>query len=204
MRKMNIDHVRNASKDPDYSTSPYNLSEQKLQSCQCRIQTFEQLNKDMAIDEFVFVFEKYARAFQIDFYELWEYPICVYHAYNLPFFNTLLCPIPAIQTIRCTINTTWQSNSPRRDWVWITKKSSQKPLVMLNSSRNFHNLIAVHLHAIFIIFPPFQPQKNLVFVETITTINGGWPDADSGFLQLIEPINPNIQFRIIELSSIIQ
>lgn len=80
MRKMNIDYVRNASKDLDYSTSPYGLSEQKLRSCQRRIQTFEQLNKDMVIDEFVSVFEKYARASQIDSYELWEYPICVYHA----------------------------------------------------------------------------------------------------------------------------
>lgn len=182
MRKMNIDYARNASKDLDYSTSLYGLSEQKLRSCQRRIQTFEQLNKDMVIDEFVSVFEKYARASQIDSYELWEYPICVYHAYNLPLSNTLLCPIPAIQTIRCTINTTWQSNSPRRDWVWITKKSSQKPSVMPDSSRNFQNLMAVRLRAMFTIFPPSQPQKNLAFVETTTTINRGRPDGYSGFL----------------------
>lgn len=204
MREMNIDHARNASKDPDYSTSPYVLSERKLRSCQRWIRTFEQLNEDIAVEEFVSVFEKYARASQIDSYELWEYPICVYHAYDLPISNTLLCPIPAIQTIRCTINTTWQSNSPRQDWVWIAKKSSQKPSVLPDSSRNFQNLMAVRLRAMFTIFPPSQPQKNLAFVETTTTINGRRPDGYSRFLRLTKPTNPNVQFRIIELSSIIQ
>lgn len=139
MRKMNIDHARNASRDPACSTSPYVLSEQKLRSCQRRIRIFEQLNEDIAVGEFVSVFEKYARASRISSYELWEYPICVYHAYDLPISNTLLCPMPAIQTIRCTINTTWQSNSPRRDWAWIAKKSSQKPSVLPDSPRNFQN-----------------------------------------------------------------
>lgn len=106
MRKMNIDHARNASKDLDYSTPPYVLSEQKLRCCQRQIRTFEQLNKDMAVDKFVSVFEKYARASQIDSYKLWEYPIYVYHAYNLRLSNTSLSPIPAIQTIRCTVNKT--------------------------------------------------------------------------------------------------
>ena len=113
MRKMNINHLQKGSKDSAYSTSPFVLSEPKLQSCQCRIRTFEQLNEDIAAEEFISVFEKYARASQIFFYKLWQYLICVYHAYDLLISSNLLCPILAIQTIRCIINTTWQSNSPR-------------------------------------------------------------------------------------------
>lgn len=204
MRKMNIDHVQKGSKDLAYSTSPYVLSEPKLRSCQRRIRTFEQLNKDIAAEEFISVFEKYARASQISSYELWEYPICVYHAYDLPISSSLLCPILATQTIRCTINTTWQSNSPRQDWVWIEKNFSQKLSISPGGPRNFQNLMAVRLRAIFSISPPSQSQKNLAFVETTTTINGGRPDEYSGFLRLTKPTNSNVQFRIIELSSIIQ
>ena len=64
--------------------------------------------------------------------------------------------------------------------------------------------MAVCLCAIFSISLPFQSQKNLAFVETTTTINGGRPDEHSGFLRLTKPTNSNVQFRIIELSSIIQ
>lgn len=70
MRKMNIDHVQKGSKDSAYSTSPYVLSEPKLRSCQRRIRAFEQLNEDIAAEELISVFEKYARASQISSYEL--------------------------------------------------------------------------------------------------------------------------------------
>lgn len=64
--------------------------------------------------------------------------------------------------------------------------------------------MAVRLRAMFTIFPPSRPQKNLTFVETTTTIHGGQPDSDSGFLRLTKPTNPNVQFCIIDLSSIVQ
>lgn len=64
--------------------------------------------------------------------------------------------------------------------------------------------MAVRIRAIFSIPVSMGPSRNLAFVETTTTVNGGQPDKHSGLIRITKPSTLSAQFRIIELSSVLQ
>lgn len=64
--------------------------------------------------------------------------------------------------------------------------------------------MAVRIRAIFSISVSTGLPKNLAFVETTTTVNGGQPDEQSGLSRITKPSTIRAQFRVIELSSVLQ
>lgn len=206
MRQMNIDHAQRHLDMSIAIPDPVPTLRWRLRSLQRGIQTFQQLAKYLAMDPFILAIEKYFRAGPTLPSTLWEEKIAIYHAFDLFITPSLFCPEKETQTIRCTINSSWQSKEPRRDWVWIDKQNhpDERHNNATCDRTSLRDQMAVCIRVIFSILISTGPPRNLAFVETTTTVNGGQPDENSGLIRITKPSTLGAQFRVIELSSVLQ